>query len=294
MQNINRYTSKAFINTMLDRLDKKATKGLGQNFLINSMVIEDIIDYSGVNKDIAVIEIGAGLGALTYALIQNSAHLTSIEIDNKLWDYLDEEFAHWQNFNLIKGDVLKVDLEQICQDLLKKADKIYVVANLPYHITTPIIMKFLESNLPIDKIIVMVQKEVALRMSASSGNKDYGSLTVNLNTFADVDILFDIAPSSFMPVPKVDSSLIQINIKKDKPIEDKDRKFFIKLVKAGFHARRKKLVNSVSLALGIPKEKIQDALVEMNKSVDIRAEKLDVFEFVELEKKLSKLNYEKN
>lgn len=272
---------------MLDRLDKKPTKGLGQNFLIDSMVIEDIVEYSGLNEKIAVLEIGAGLGALTYALIQNSAHLTSIEIDNKLWDYLDEEFGEWQNFTLVKGDVLKVDLESICQDLLTKADKIYLVANLPYHITTPIIMKFLEENLPIDKIIVMVQKEVALRMAAKPNSKDYGSLTVNLNTFADMRILFNIDPSSFMPQPKVDSSVIEISVKQDKPIEDKDRAFFIKLVKAGFHSRRKKLVNTVNMVMGIPKETIAQALTSIGKDVNVRAEALTPSEFIELSKQLS-------
>ncbi len=287
MNNIYRYTSKKFIYTMLDRLDKKPTKGLGQNFLIDSMVIEDIVEYSGLNEKIAVLEIGAGLGALTYALIQNSAHLTSIEIDNKLWDYLDEEFGEWQNFTLVKGDVLKVDLESICQDLLTKADKIYLVANLPYHITTPIIMKFLEENLPIDKIIVMVQKEVALRMAAKPNSKDYGSLTVNLNTFADMRILFNIDPSSFMPQPKVDSSVIEISVKQDKPIEDKDRAFFIKLVKAGFHSRRKKLVNTVNMVMGIPKETIAQALTSIGKDVNVRAEALTPSEFIELSKQLS-------
>ncbi len=286
MDNMYRYTSKKFIYTMLDKLDKKATKGLGQNFLIDSMVIEDIIEYSGVNDNIAVLEIGAGLGALTYALIQNSAHLTSIEIDNKLWDYLDEEFGEWQNFTLVKGDVLKVDLASICNDLLSKADKIYLVANLPYHITTPIIMKFLEENLPIDKIIVMVQKEVALRMAAPPNNKNYGALTVNLNTFADMNILFDIAPSSFMPEPKVDSSVIEIAIKQAKPIKDDDRAFFIKLVKAGFHSRRKKLVNTVNMVMGIPKETIVKALTSMGKDANVRAEALSTEEFIVLAKKL--------
>ncbi len=267
---------------MLERMDKKATKGLGQNFLIDSLVIEDIIDYSGLNKNIAVLEIGAGLGALTYALIQNSAHTTSVEIDNKLWDYLDEEFGEWQNFTLVKGDVLKVDLNKICNKLLEKADTIYVIANLPYHITTPIIMKFLELNLPVDKIIVMVQKEVALRMSAEPNNKDYGSLTVNLNTFADVNILFDVHPSSFMPVPKVDSSVIEINIKKEKPIKDEDRGFFLKLVKAAFHSRRKKLVNSVNMSIGLSKDDLQNALISMEKDVNIRAENLSADDFIKL------------
>ncbi|MDO4772649.1 MAG: 16S rRNA (adenine(1518)-N(6)/adenine(1519)-N(6))-dimethyltransferase RsmA [Bacillota bacterium] len=285
--NMYRYTSKKFIYSMLERMGKKPTKGLGQNFLIDSGVIEDIVEYAGLNEDIAVLEIGAGLGALTYALIQNSAHTTSIEIDNKLWDYLEEEFGEWQNFTLVKGDVLRVDLKQICEDLLSKADKIYLVANLPYHITTPIIMKFLEENLPIDKIIVMVQKEVALRMSAEPCSKDYGALTVNLNTFADMRILFDIDPSSFMPMPKVDSSVIEIAIKEEKPIADADRDFFLKLVKAAFHSRRKKLANSVNLAIGIPKEKVQAGLASIGKDMEARAETLSPSEFIALARVLS-------
>lgn len=285
--NMYRYTSKKFIYSMLERMGKKPTKGLGQNFLIDSGVIEDIVEYAGLNEDIAVLEIGAGLGALTYALIQNSAHTTSIEIDNKLWDYLEEEFGEWQNFTLVKGDVLRVDLKQICEDLLSKADKIYLVANLPYHITTPIIMKFLEENLPINKIIVMVQKEVALRMSAEPCSKDYGALTVNLNTFADMRILFDIDPNSFMPMPKVDSSVIEIAIKEQKPIADADRDFFLKLVKAAFHSRRKKLANSVNLAIGIPKEKVQAGLASIGKDMEARAETLSPSEFIALARVLS-------
>lgn len=285
--NMYRYTSKKFIYSMLERMGKKPTKGLGQNFLIDSGVIEDIVEYAGLNEDIAVLEIGAGLGALTYALIQNSAHTTSIEIDNKLWDYLEEEFGEWQNFTLVKGDVLRVDLKQICEDLLSKADKIYLVANLPYHITTPIIMKFLEENLPINKIIVMVQKEVALRMSAEPCSKDYGALTVNLNTFADMRILFDIDPNSFMPMPKVDSSVIEIAIKEEKPIADADRDFFLKLVKAAFHSRRKKLANSVNLAIGIPKEKVQAGLASIGKDMEARAETLSPSEFIALARVLS-------
>lgn len=285
--NMYRYTSKKFIYSMLERMGKKPTKGLGQNFLIDSGVIEDIVEYAGLNEDIAVLEIGAGLGALTYALIQNSAHTTSIEIDNKLWDYLEEEFGEWQNFTLVKGDVLRVDLKQICEDLLNKADKIYLVANLPYHITTPIIMKFLEENLPINKIIVMVQKEVALRMSAEPCSKDYGALTVNLNTFADMRILFDIDPNSFMPMPKVDSSVIEIAIKEEKPIADADRDFFLKLVKAAFHSRRKKLANSVNLAIGIPKEKVQAGLASIGKDMEARAETLSPSEFIALARVLS-------
>lgn len=285
--NLYRYTSKKFIYSMLERMGKKPTKGLGQNFLIDSTVIEDIVEFAGLNEDIAVLEIGAGLGALTYALIQNSAHTTSIEIDNKLWDYLEEEFGEWKNFTLVKGDVLRVDLKQICDDLLSKADKIYLVANLPYHITTPIIMKFLEENLPIHKIIVMVQKEVALRMSAEPCSKDYGALTVNLNTFADMRILFDIDPSSFMPMPKVDSSVIEIAIKEEKTIADADRDFFLKLVKAAFHSRRKKLANSVNLAIGIPKEKVQAGLAAIGKDIEARAETLSPTDFIELARILS-------
>ncbi len=290
MQNLDRYTSMNFIKTMLNDMDKKLTKGLGQNFLIDSSVIEDIIYSSGVDKNVAVLEIGVGIGALTYALIQSAIYLISVEIDNKLWDYIDEEFGEWDNFELIKADVLKVDLEEVCNKLLEKADKIYVVANLPYHITTPIIMKFLESDLPVDKIVVMVQKEVALRMSASTNCKDYGSLTVNLNTFADVDILFDVSPSSFMPRPKVDSSVIEINVKKEIMMDKDEREFFLKLVKSAFHARRKKMVNSINGILGISKEKIENALIEIGRDKNVRAENLNSEEFLALSRLLRSSN----
>ncbi len=287
MDKVQRYTSPRFIAKALEDIGKKPTKGLGQNFLIDQDVINKIVSSAGVNSKVGVIEIGPGLGALTHTLINSAGRVFAIEIDDKLWGYLDDEFGFRDTFHLVKGDVLKVDLKSICYELHREYDDIYVVANLPYHITTPIIMKFLEEGIPVSKLVVMVQKEVALRMSAEPGNKDYGALTVSLSSFADVNILFDIKPSSFIPRPKVVSSVVEIVIRPEKNLSDDERDFFMKLVRAGFHARRKKLVNSASPVLGISKEKIIEALVKIGKEENVRAEVLSPEDFRDLAKAIS-------
>lgn len=282
MRDYYRYTSPSFIKASLDSMGKKPTKGLGQNFLIDESVVDNIIKHANLQKDVAVLEIGTGLGSLTYKLIKACGRVVSVEIDDKLWAYLDSEFGHWDNFELIKGDILKVDIKAILSDLSKDYSKIYVVANLPYHISTPIIMMFLEMSLPINRLVVMMQRELAMRITASSSCKDYGSLTVNLNSFADASILFDIKPHSFMPAPKVSSSVVSIDLHENAWISDEDRAFFIELVKAAFHARRKKLVNSVNGIMGMDKFLIETTLQNIGVRADARAETLSPEQFRKL------------
>ncbi len=279
---ISRYTSPKFINYHLNKHGKKITKGLGQNFLIDDNAVEKIISESGVDRTVGVLEIGPGFGALTSKLLINAKYVTSVEIDNKLWDYLDNEFSHMDNFKLVKEDVLKADLHKIVSDMREICEKIYVVANLPYNITTPIIMKFLETGVDIDKFVVMVQKEVALRMTADHSNKDYGALTVSLNYFADPRILFIVKPTSFMPRPKIDSAVIELLVRKDKKLDDQERNAFLAIVKASFSKRRKTLVNSLSSVSTYGKSEIEAALVGMGLDSRIRPENLSTDDYIEL------------
>ncbi len=279
---VSRYTSPKFINYTLDRLGKKATKGLGQNFLIDENVVANIISESGIDKSTGILEVGPGLGALTSKLITYAKFVTSVEIDNKLWDYLENEFSPLDNFRLVKGDILKVDLNEIIAEMRKTCDKIYVVANLPYNITTPIIMKFLEENCQIDKIVVMVQKEVAYRMCADSSCKDYGSLTVSLKYFADPKVLFTVKPTSFIPKPKIDSAVIELKKHGRYNLTSDETKKFLALVKAAFSKRRKTLVNSLSSVSNYSKTNIEKALTELELDVRIRPENLTTEDYIKL------------
>ncbi len=279
---ISRYTSPKFINYQLNKHGKKITKGLGQNFLIDDNVIENIIEKSAVDRTVGVLEIGPGFGALTSKLIVYARFVTAVEIDNKLWDYLDNEFSPMDNFRLIKGDVLKVDLNELVDEMKKTCDKVYVVANLPYNITTPIIMKFLEGGVDVDKIVVMVQKEVADRMTASDSTKDYGSLTVSLKYFADPSILFVVKPSSFMPRPKIDSAVIELERHNRYELDEESRKLFLSIVKASFSKRRKTLINSLSSMSAFDKLAIEKALINIGKDTRIRAENLTIDGYIQL------------
>ncbi len=279
---ISRYTSPKFINYHLNKHGKKITKGLGQNFLIDDNTVEKIITESGVDRTVGVLEIGPGFGALTSKLLIHAKFVTSVEIDNKLWDYLDNEFSHMDNFKLVKEDVLKADLHKIVADMRETCEKVYVIANLPYNITTPIIMKFLETGVDIDKFVVMVQKEVALRMTAEHSNKDYGSLTVSLNYFADPKILFIVKPTSFMPRPKIDSAVIELLVRGEHKLSEADRKEFLSIVKASFSKRRKTLINSLSSMSVYTKEQIENALNDMGLDCRIRPENLSKDDYIEL------------
>lgn len=283
---ISRYTSPSFINYKLDKLNKKATKGLGQNFLIDDNVVSNIISESKIDKTIGVLEIGPGLGALTSKLITYAKFVTSVEIDNKLWSYIEEEFSPMDNFRLVKGDVLKVDLNEIVDSMKKDCKEVYVVANLPYNITTPIIMKFLEDGVNIDKLIVMVQKEVAERMGAGVSTKDYGALTVSLKYFATPRVLFTVKPNSFMPRPKIESAVIELKKHNEYELDASFRKKFLQIVKASFSKRRKTLVNSLSSVTDYKKDDIEKALIDLNLNPLVRAENLTIDDYINMTKLL--------
>ena len=251
-------TDISVIRALCEKYDFALSKGFGQNFIINPGIPTKIVDASGVDKRYGVIEIGPGIGVLTKELAKRAAKVVSIEVDERLPPLLAETMAGVDNFKLVLQDVLKVDLGAVT-----KHRPFTVAANLPYYITSPIVMKLLEERLPIEHITVMVQKEAAARLCAPVGSRDAGAVTVAVNYYADAKKLFDVSAGSFMPAPKVDSSVIRLDIRPDPPVEISDEKFFFRVVKAAFGQRRKTASNSLSAGLGIPKDKINAAIASV-------------------------------
>lgn len=265
-------------------------KKFGQNFLIDIHVLDKIITAANITKEDTILEIGPGIGSMTQYLCEKAGKVISVEIDKMLIPILQENLAQYDNFILINDDFLKLDTK----NLLKKnnCNKVKVVANLPYYITTPIIMNLFENNIPIESITVMVQKEVALRMQASPGTKDYGALSLAIQYYSTTEIIANVPPNCFMPRPNVGSAVIKLTLRDSEPYPLNDKDLMFKLVRAAFNQRRKTLVNSIKNAanLNIGKETIAAALEEMNLSPSIRGEALSLEDFCTLSNILSRKN----
>lgn len=252
------------------------TKSLGQNFLVDSGVVRDIIEGSGITKEDHVIEIGPGVGSLTRALLQAAGHVTAVEIDDKLIPILKEELKGHDNFTLIEGDVLKTDLKALAGQ-----GKVKIVANLPYYVTTPILLRLLEEDFPWQSITIMIQKEVAMRLNADPGTKDYGSLSVLVAYHADTRLIRVVKPASFIPRPKVDSVVIRLDKLEEKRVKPKDEEFFLRLVRQSFAMRRKTLNNTLK-PLGIDPSVMALAFQEAGIDPSRRGETLTIQEFQSL------------
>ncbi len=259
-------------------------KKFGQNFLSDKNLLTSIANDAQITADSQALEIGAGAGALTEVLAENAKKVVSVEIDRDLKPYLDLLCDKYKNLNIIFGDFLKLDKETIEQNF---DGKYKVVANLPYYITTPIIFRLLDEHFNAESLTLMVQKEVAERFCATVGTSDYGAVSVILQSQADLKITRIVDKSLFYPRPNVDSAVINITINHDKFKID-DREAFAKVVKASFGYRRKTLINSLQLGLGIDKALAESAVKELNKPLDIRGERLSVEDYIELTKILSK------
>jgi len=281
-------TSPIEIKRIMDGLGRSFNKALGQNFLIDRCVLDEIINRSGIDKNYGVIEIGPGIGTLTAELAKNAGKVVSIELDRQIAAYLEKAFAFYENVKIINADALKIDLEDIINNEMDGMP-CAVVANLPYYITTPLIMKFLESNSRFDSITVMIQKEVAERLVAKSGTKDYGAITVAVNYYSDPEIITVVPPESFMPPPKVTSAVIRLDVKNHVTPYVSNQKELFKIVKASFGQRRKTLVNGLS---GIYPNFSKDELKAIIKSVcgneNIRGEQLDLSKFIQICEKIVK------
>lgn len=267
-----------------------ANKSLGQNFLIDKNAVDEIILNSNISSSDLVIEIGPGLGTLTSSLLENAGKVIAIELDTKVLDILNDRFKLYNNFELINNDVLKVDLNTLIKDNLNgNITKCKVVANLPYYITTPIILKLLENNLPLESITVMVQKEVAERLTALPGTKDSGSITHSIYYYTEPSLILNVPRDSFMPAPEVDSAVIKLELLKAPRVEVTNKKLFFEVIKAAFSLKRKTLVNCfMNSKLFKNKQEIEEILTSLNIDLQIRGEKLTIQDFANIANELDK------
>lgn len=261
------------IKDILGRHGFTFSKSLGQNFLINPSVCPKMAEQSGAKKGVGVIEVGPGIGVLTCQLAERADRVVAIELDKRLLPVLDETLAEYDNIKIINDDILKIDLKKLIETELSGME-VVVCANLPYYITSPVIMKLLEDRLPINALTVMVQKEAAQRICAEVGSRQSGAVTVAVNYYAKPQILFGVSAGSFMPAPKVDSAVIRLDILKEPCVQVEDEGLFFKVVKAAFSQRRKTLPNSLSAGLQISKLAVTKALNRANVPVNYRAEQL--------------------
>lgn len=281
MKQNKRLYSPAVIKEIIEKHGFKFSKSLGQNFLIDGNIIDKIIEESSINKSDGIIEIGPGIGTLTQKLCETADKVVAIELDKSLLPILAETLEEYNNVEIIHNDVLKVDINQLIEEKLENRT-VKVVANLPYYITTPIIMKLLEEKLQIDKIVVMVQKEVALRMKATPGNKDYGALSVAVQYYSRPEIIVDVPKNVFMPRPNVDSAVIMLEVYNEPIIKLKNEKLFFQVIKAAFGQRRKTLLNALNSGIDLNKEDIEEILINTGIDPKRRGETLDINEFAKI------------
>ena len=268
--------SPEVVHYICKRFDIKMSKKLGQNFLIKRGIVDEIVHAAELTPGEPVLEVGPGIGTLTQGLAQSGADVTAIELDRRLLEVLDTTLASYDNVRIVHGDVLKLDVPTIMNHKPFK-----VVANLPYYITTPIIMSLLESKLPIERLVVMVQKEVALRIVAQPGTKDYGALSVAVQYYTEPDIVLDVPPKSFLPAPAVTSSVIRCVLRDKPPVDVIDEKLFFHVVKAGFAQRRKTFANTMKTT-GLSKDRIEELLEKANIDGQRRGETFTLQEFADV------------
>ncbi len=262
------------------------SKALGQNFLINPDVCPQMAESLSADENTGVLEVGPGIGVLTKELCRVAGKVVSVELDKRLFPVLDETLAEFDNLEIINADVMKIDLNKLIEEKFSGCSSVKVCANLPYYITSPVIMTLLESKLPVDEIVVMVQKEAGERLCAEVGSRMAGAVTVAVNYYADSEILFDVNRDSFMPSPKVDSVVIRLAVRKNSKFEVSNEKKFFSLVKCAFSQRRKTALNSISNTMGVPKDKISAVFTELGLDTNIRAEKLTMNDFINIADRL--------
>ncbi len=277
---MNKLSDIGTIKELLSRHGFTFSKSLGQNFLVNPSVCPRMAEYSGAVENVGVIEIGPGVGVLTNELCQLAGKVVAVELDKRLMPVLDETLAEYDNVKIINADVMELDLHQLIADEFPGMD-VVVCANLPYYITSPIIMKLLEDRLPIRAITVMVQKEAAQRICASVGSRMSGAVTVAVNYYAEPRQLFTVSAGSFMPAPKVDSAVIRLDILDQPPVQTDTEKFFA-VVKAAFSQRRKVIANSLSSGLSVGKDRVLTMLEAANVPSNARAEQLSLQDFANI------------
>ena len=283
-------TNPTYISAVLNRFGFSFQKKYGQNFLIDDNILSKIIDSAEITKEDTVLEIGPGIGTMTEELAKAASEVICVEIDSHLIPILEDTLFNYSNITIINNDILKTDIEEL-SNKYNNGRPFKVVANLPYYITTPIIMQLLENKLPIESITVMVQKEVAQRMITGPGSKDYGALSLAVQYYTRPEIVCDVPASCFMPRPKVDSTVIKLTINQEYTTEVDNEKLLFDCIRASFNQRRKALANGLKNypKLNLSKEQIEKALSKANLRPDIRGEVLNLEEFAKLSNIINKI-----
>lgn len=278
------------LRAVIEKFGFSFSKGLGQNFLIDKNVLSSIADGSGVVKDTGVLEVGPGAGVLTAELAHRAAKVVSVEIDSRLLPLLEYTLADFDNISIVNEDILKVDLRALISKQFGDMP-VRVVANLPYYITTPIIMAFLENEIPVKSLTVMVQKEVADRMVAKPGTRDYGALTAAVGFYTRPSVICRAEPHCFMPQPKVASSVVHLEVTDEPTVCVSDRELMFKIIKSAFGQRRKTLLNALSRSpyISISKELAEECVRAVGLDANIRGERLSLGEFAALTDKISEV-----
>ena len=265
---------------IMKKYNIRANKSLGQNFLISEEVVEKIVESADIKEDELIIEIGPGLGTLTERLLEKAGKVICIELDTKMIKILEDRFSLYKNFEIINEDILKVNLQEIIK---KEKRKCKVVANLPYYITTPIIMKLLEEKLEIESITVMIQKEVAERLIANPGEKETGAITYTVYYYCESEKILEVPNNSFIPEPEVTSEVIKLKIRKEEPIKVKDKEKMFKIIKNAFTQRRKTLINALMNTKTMKnKEEVNKIFKKLNIGQNVRAEELTLQQFADI------------
>lgn len=282
-------TNITVIRDIFERHGFSFNKNLGQNFLVNPSVCPRIAEMGNAQHGWGILEIGTGVGVLTHELAKRADKVVAIEIDSRLIPVLEETLAEHDNVKIINEDVMKADLAKIISENFAGL-KVGVCANLPYYITSPVIMLLLESRLPIESVTVMVQKEAGKRLCAEMGTRDAGAVTAAVRYFSEPKLLFNVSRGSFMPAPNVDSCVIRLDIKKETELEISDEAFFFKVVRGAFSQRRKNICNSISSSLGLPKQTVIEAVTAAEISETMRAEQLKMTDFAAITENLLRNN----
>lgn len=275
---------------ILNKYGIRANKRLGQNFLIDDNVIEKTASYANISDNDLVIEIGPGLGTLTSLLVEKAKRVVAIELDERMIEILEDRFALYDNIELINEDILKINLAELIEKEKKEHNivNVKIVANLPYYITTPIIMKLLEDRLNIESITVMVQKEVAKRLTANPGSRDSGAITYSVNYYAIPEEVILVSKDSFIPAPEVESEVIKLKLREKPEIKVVNEELFFKVIKSAFMQRRKTLVNGITNSGICSKEEIKHILIDLGINENIRGENLTMTEFANIANKITK------
>lgn len=274
------------VKKILSRHGFTFSKALGQNFLINPQVCPTMADSLNADGETGVLEVGPGIGVLTKELCRVAGKVVSVELDKRLLPVLDETLGEFDNLEIVNGDVMKLDLRALMEEKFAGCKAIKVCANLPYYITSPVIMTLLESRLPIDEIVVMVQKEAGERLCAQVGTREAGAVTAAVNYYAEGEMLFEVGRESFMPSPKVDSVVIRLKIRREQKYSVKDEKKFFTTVKCAFAQRRKTALNSISNTMGISKVTLAEIFEELSLDKNIRSEKLTMEDLINISDRL--------